>query len=209
MFLDSEDIKKLEKTKRLKLINSITGVKPANLIGTKNKGGISNLAIFSSVVHLGSKPPLLAFVTRTSKDVNRNTLNNILETKYYTINQIQKEFVKNAHYTSAKFNENISEFEMCKIEEENIDDFFAPFVKKSNLKIGMELKEMIPIKSNDSTLVVGQVMKIIIDKSFLKNDFMFDLEKSGSIAIGGLNEYFTIKNLDHFPYVRLNDFPKF
>ena len=209
MFLDSDDIKKLEKTKRLKLINSITGVKPANLIGTKNKGGISNLAIFSSVVHLGSKPPLLAFVTRTSKDVNRNTLNNILETKYYTINQIQKEFVKNAHYTSAKFNENISEFEMCKIEEENIDDFFAPFVKKSNLKIGMELKEMIPIKSNDSTLVVGQVMKIIIDKSFLKNDFMFDLEKSGSIAIGGLNEYFTIKNLDHFPYVRLNDFPKF
>ena len=209
MFLDSEDIKKLEKTKRLKLINSITGVKPANLIGTKNKGGISNLAIFSSVVHLGSKPPLLAFVTRTSKDVNRNTLNNILETKYYTINQIQKEFVKNAHYTSAKFNENISEFEMCKIEEENIDDFFAPFVKKSNLKIGMKLKEMIPIKSNDSTLVVGQVMKIIIDKSFLKNDFMFDLEKSGSIAIGGLNEYFTIKNLDHFPYVRLKDFPKF
>jgi len=209
MLLDSEDIKNLEKTKRLKLINSITGVKPANLIGTKNKGGISNVAIFSSVVHLGSKPPLLAFVTRTSKDVNRNTLNNILETKYYTINQIQKEFVKNAHYTSAKFNENISEFEMCKIEEENIDDFFAPFVKKSNLKIGMELKEMIPIKSNDSTLVVGQVMKIIIDKSFLKNDFMFDLEKSGSIAIGGLNEYFTIKNLDHFPYVRLNDFPKF
>ena len=209
MFLDSEDIKKLEKTKRLKLINSITGVKPANLIGTKNKSGISNLAIFSSVVHLGSKPPLLAFVTRTSKDVNRNTLNNILETKYYTINQIQKEFVKNAHYTSAKFNENISEFEMCKIEEENIDDFFAPFVKKSNLKIGMELKEMIPIKSNDSTLVVGQVIKIIIDKSFLKNDFMFDLEKSGSIAIGGLNEYFTIKNLDHFPYVRLKDFPKF
>ncbi len=209
MLLDSEDIKKLEKTKRLKLINSITGVKPANLIGTKNKGGISNLAIFSSVVHLGSKPPLLAFVTRTSKEVNRNTLNNILETKYYTINQIQKEFVKNAHYTSGKFNENISEFEMCKIEEENIDDFFAPFVKKSNLKIGMKLKEIIPIKSNDSTLVVGQVMKIIIDKSFLKNDFMFDLEKSGSIAIGGLNEYFTIKNLDHFPYVRLKDFPKF
>ena len=209
MLLDSEDIKKLEKTKRLKLINSITGVKPANLIGTINKDGISNLAIFSSVVHLGSKPPLLAFVTRTSKDVNRNTLNNILETKYYTINQIQKEFVKNAHYTSAKFNEKISEFEMCKIEKENIDKFFAPFVKKSNLKIGMKLKEVIPIKSNDSTLVVGQVMKIIIDKSFLKNDFMFDLEKSGSIAIGGLNEYFTIKNLDHFPYVRLKDFPKF
>ena len=209
MLLDSEDIKKLEKTKRLKLINSITGVKSANLIGTKNKGGISNLAIFSSVVHLGSKPPLLAFVTRTSKDVNRNTLNNILETKYYTINQIQKEFVKNAHYTSAKFNENISEFEMCKIEEENIDNFFAPFVKKSNLKIGMKLKEIIPIKSNDSTLVVGQVMKIIINKSFLKNDLMFDLEKSGSIAIGGLNEYFTIKNLDHFPYVRLKNFPKF
>ena len=54
----------MDKISRLNLINSITGVKPSNLIGTKSKDGFSNLAIFSSVVHLGSKPPLIGFITR-------------------------------------------------------------------------------------------------------------------------------------------------
>ena len=209
MFFEEADIFNLDKVKRLKLINSITGVKPANLIGTRSSDGITNLAIFSSIVHLGSNPPLISFVTRTSKEVNRNTLANILSTNFFTINQIQKSFVKNAHYTSAKFNESISEFEMCKLDEEYINNFHAPFVKQSNLKIGLELKEIIKITSNDSTLVVGEIKQITTKKEYLKDDFMFDLEKSGAIAIGGLNEYFTIENIANFPYVRLNDFPSF
>ena len=209
MFFEEDDIFNLDKVKRLKLINSITGVKPANLIGTKNSDGITNLAIFSSIVHLGSNPPLISFVTRTSKEVNRNTLANILSTNFFTINQIQKSFVKNAHYTSAKFNASTSEFQMCKLDEEYINNFYAPFVKQSNLKIGLELKEIIKITSNDSTLVVGEIKQITTKKEYLKDDFMFDLEKSGAIAIGGLNEYFTIENIANFPYVRLNDFPSF
>ena len=209
MFFEEADIFNLDKVKRLKLINSITGVKPANLIGTRSSDGITNLAIFSSIVHLGSNPPLISFVTRTSREVNRNTLANILSTNFFTINQIQKSFVKNAHYTSAKFNASTSEFQMCKLDEEYINNFYAPFVKQSNLKIGLELKEIIKITSNDSTLVVGEIKQITTKKEYLKDDFMFDLEKSGAIAIGGLNEYFTIENIANFPYVRLNDFPSF
>ena len=209
MFFEEADIFNLDKVKRLKLINSITGVKPANLIGTRSSDGITNLAIFSSIVHLGSNPPLISFVTRTSKEVNRNTLANILSTNFFTINQIQKSFVKNAHYTSAKFNASTSEFQMCKLDEEYINNFYAPFVKQSNLKIGLELKEIIKITTNDSTLVVGEIKQITTKKEYLKDDFMFDLEKSGAIAIGGLNEYFTIENIANFPYVRLNDFPSF
>ena len=209
MFFEEDDIFNLDKIKRLKLINSITGVKPANLIGTRSSDGITNLAIFSSIVHLGSNPPLISFVTRTSKEVNRDTLANILSTNFFTINQIQKSFVKNAHYTSAKFNASTSEFQMCKLDEEYINNFYAPFVKQSNLKIGLELKEIIKITSNDSTLVVGEIKQITTKKEYLKDDFMFDLEKSGALAIGGLNEYFTIENIANFPYVRLNDFPSF
>ena len=209
MFFSSSDISNLDKIDRLKLINSITGLKPANLIGTKSLNGNTNLAIFSSIVHIGSNPPLIAFVTRISKKVRRHTLENIIKTKKYTINQIQKNFVKKAHYTSAKFEENISEFEMCKIEEEFIDDFYAPFVKESNLKLGMELKEVIPIKSNESTLVVGEVMLINTKKEYLKDNFMFDLEKANSVAIGGLNEYFTISNFANFPHVTLENLPNF
>jgi flavin reductase (DIM6/NTAB) family NADH-FMN oxidoreductase RutF len=61
MYLNKEDILKAERIFRLNLINSITGVKPANLIGTQSKEGNSNLAIFSSVVHMGSNPALVGF----------------------------------------------------------------------------------------------------------------------------------------------------
>ena len=44
---------KMDKIKRLNIVNSITGIKPGNLIATMSKENETNLAIFSSVVHLG------------------------------------------------------------------------------------------------------------------------------------------------------------
>ena len=70
MLLEENDVKQLEKKYRLNLINSITGIKPANLIGTRSQDGIDNVAIFSSVVHLGSNPAQLGFVMRPQTSQN-------------------------------------------------------------------------------------------------------------------------------------------
>ena len=83
------DIDKMSKIFRLNLINSITGYKSANLIGTKTDDKINNVAVFSSVTHLGSDPPLIGFITRPENG-NRNTYNNILKNKLFTINHIKK-----------------------------------------------------------------------------------------------------------------------
>ena len=50
-----KDIESLERIKRLNIINSIAGIRPANLIGTTGNS-VSNLAIFSSVMHIGACP---------------------------------------------------------------------------------------------------------------------------------------------------------
>ena len=128
----SKDIVDLDRITRLKIINSVTGIKPANLIGTIDQQGTTNLAVFSSVVHLGSNPALLGLISRPrSKDAG-HTLNNIQENGAYTINHIHTEFTKQAHYTSAKFDGSISEFERCGFTEEYIDACKAPFVKESH-----------------------------------------------------------------------------
>lgn len=54
--ISKEEISKMEKVERLNLINSCTGYKSANLIATKSLDGKPNVAIFSSVTHLGSHP---------------------------------------------------------------------------------------------------------------------------------------------------------
>ena len=77
-FFSDEDIIHMPKVRRLNIINSITGIKPANLIGTMIKNNL-NLAIFSSVVHLGSNPALIGFILRPQQKIRRHTYENIIQ----------------------------------------------------------------------------------------------------------------------------------
>ena len=81
MLVTKHDIKNLDRVYRLNLINSITGVKPGNLIGTESKEGIKNLAIFSSVVHLGSNPAQIGIVIRPQIKNLKMSLDNCLNKK--------------------------------------------------------------------------------------------------------------------------------
>ena len=118
MHYTESEIKNLDRITRLKLINSISGIKSANLIGTISENGNTNLAIFSSVVHLGSDPALIGFVMRPNKDVKRDTLNNILVTKHFTINHVNTNFLENAHYTSLNFTQDQSRFHFISYKED-------------------------------------------------------------------------------------------
>ena len=119
------------------------------------------------------------------------------------------EIVENAHFTSAKFPKEISEFKMCGLNEIYYDDFSAPFVKESSVKIGLHLKEIIPINSNKSTLVVGQIEHLILDPSIINANYILDLEKSKGVGIGGLSEYYKLRKIADYPYARVDELPKF
>ena len=208
MIYTKKDIEQLDRISRLKLINAVTGIKPANLIGSINGDGLSNLAIFSSVVHLGSNPALLGFISRPQTQEVGHTLRNIKENGSYTINHIHPGFVKNAHYTSAKFNEEVSEFEYCGLTQEYHKDILAPFVKQSTFKMGLQFIETLEIKHNGTVMVIGEIQKLIIDNSAVVEGDI-DLEASNSIGISGLNSYYELKKIAQFPYARIEELPNF
>ena len=56
MHYDKKSIDQLDRVTRLKLINSVTGVKPGNLVGTVSESGHANLAVFSSICLLYTSP---------------------------------------------------------------------------------------------------------------------------------------------------------
>ncbi len=209
MIITREDIDQGDKIWRINIINSITGIKPGNLIGTKSDAGISNLAIISSVVHLGSNPPLIGFIMRPNHEVKRDTYKNIMENGYFTINHVNNRIIKQAHYTSAKFDEDISEFDTCELTEEYLNDFSAPFVKESKIKIGLKLTDTIDIKVNKTKLIIGEVVLIDIDKSFVSQEGGINLEKVSSIGISGLDSYYDLQFIDQFPYARVEETPNF
>ncbi len=209
MYLSKEDICKTNRIKRLNLINSVSGVKSANLIGTKSEGGQSNLAIFSSVVHLGSNPALLGFVLRPDKEVRRHTYENITSTQLFTLNSIDASFIEKAHYTSAKFSADESEFEKCKLEEEYLNDFSIPYVKESKLKMGLQLQEIVDIKVNSCKLIVGSIEHLYLDEDTIEENGQINLQKLNTVGIGGLNSYYKLDQIGQFPYARKSELPDF
>jgi flavin reductase (DIM6/NTAB) family NADH-FMN oxidoreductase RutF len=207
--LNKIDIEKTNRVRRLNIINGVSGIKSANLVGTISPQNATNLAIFSSVVHIGSDPALLGFVTRPLREVPRNTYSNIKATEFFTINHIHESFIEKAHYTSAKFDSEVSEFDECGLTEEYLYDFRAPFVKESRLKIGMKFVEEVDIKSNGTKLIIGEIQELIMpvdcldDKGYVRLDRLYD------VGIGGLNSYYSLKRMATFPYARVSEIPDF
>ena len=73
------DLQGFDRFTRANILNSLSGFKSASLIGTVNKNGQANLAIFSNLVHIGADPALVGFINRPL-DAAPHTLSNIQET---------------------------------------------------------------------------------------------------------------------------------
>ncbi|WP_298320637.1 flavin reductase [uncultured Aquimarina sp.] len=209
MHYTKEQIASMDRVQRLKIINAVSGIKSANLIGTIADGGKTNVAIFSSVVHLGSDPALMGFIMRPIGEVPRHTYENILQNSQYTINHVDRSFVKNAHYTSAKLDRNDSEFEKCGLNEEYISGFDAPFVKESQLKIGLQFVEAINIRLNGTILMIGEIKHLIIPEASIGDHLDLDLSITNTVGISGLNTYYVLEKIAEYPYARAAEIPDF
>ncbi len=209
MNFTEEDIKKLDRFFRLNLINAVTGIKPANLIGTISSVGEKNLAIFSSVIHLGSNPPLIGFIVRPTVETPRHTYENIRENGFYTINHVHREFIERAHYTAAKFDRAASEFEACRLTEEYVGDFPAPFIKESRLKLGMQLEQELPIALNGTILMIGSIKLAIVPDEIISDEGYLNLAKIDDVGISGLNGYYALEKIADLPYARVEQLPDF
>lgn len=196
-----ENIDALATRYKNNLINSISGYKSANLIGTKNKAGNTNLAVFNSVVHLGSNPALLGFILRPTT-VPRHSYQNIKETGVFTINHINQEQIEDAHHSSAKYAENISEFDQTNLEAEYKADCLAPFVKGAPVQIACRYVNDYLIKENDTLLVVGAIEHLFIQEEMLLEDGYVQLDKGEVVTVNGIDGYALPQLLARFPYAR-------
>lgn len=202
MLINAAQIQQMDRIKRLNIINAITGIKPANLIGTHSPEHGSNLAIFSSVVHLGSNPTLLGFITRPTGEVARHTLENIELTGHYTINHVPTHLTAQAHQTSAQYPKGQSEFELCGFTETHLADFPAPFVAEAGIKIGLRLVQQIPIELNQTQLIIGSVQLIELNDQWLSPEGYIDLQAAQTAGISGLNSYYQLVKQNAYPYAR-------
>lgn len=189
LHLRRQDFDDLDHLYRINLMNSCSGFKSANLIGTKSNDGIPNVAVFSSVTHLGSNPPLLGIVFRSVSDVPRNTYENIKETGQFTVNHIHLDIIEQAHHTSAKYDKHISEFDITELEEEYKNNWHAPFVKGAPIQMALTYCEEYKIKANNTIQLIAEIKDLYIIDDILEQDGFINLSKANVVAINGLDGY--------------------
>lgn len=206
MIIDASQLSQFESRYRATLINSLAGIKQAFLIGTTSSDGISNVAIFNSLIHIGANPPLWGFVCRPDT-VQRDTLRNIQETGNYTFNFVHQDDVEKAHQTSAKYSSETSEFEACGLHESFLSNFPAPFVIESPIKIGMKFEEKIDIAINGTLLIIGSIQFIDLQEEWLSSDGFVDLAKAKTLTCAGLDAYFENHLLQRLSYAKPEKWP--
>jgi flavin reductase (DIM6/NTAB) family NADH-FMN oxidoreductase RutF len=207
MKIVNENILAFEKLYRTNLFNSLSGFKSANLIGTISKEGKTNLAIFSSVIHVGANPPLMGLLMRPVS-VERHTYHNIKGTCFFTINQIHKDIFKQAHQTSARYDKDVSEFDACGLTPEFTEIVKAPYVKESKIKIGLKFLEEHEIKSNGTIFIVGEIIEVIFPDEVIAKTGYVDIEKAETIVISGLDSYHETKRIARLSYAKPGLEPK-
>ena len=203
----SNDILQMETRYRAAFMNSLSGFKSASLIGSIDTHGNTNLAIFSSVIHIGSNPALVGFINRPDSS-RRHTLENILETNCFTINHIHQDIYKKAHQTSARYDKDVSEFEAAGFTPEFGKLLQAPYVKESRLKYGLEFIERHDLKINGTVLVIGKVVEIIIPENCLQLHGAVNIEMAETVAISGLDSYHSTNHLSRLTYAKPENLPE-
>ena len=197
----SDMIKAMEKGYRVNFVNSLSGFKSSNLIGTADHNGNTNVAIFSSAVHLGADPALIGLISRP-RSVERHSIENIIETGYYTINHVNRRIVKEAHQTAARYSRDQSEFREAGLTPEFRNGFPAPFVMESQLGIAMKLVECKHIEINDTELVIGEIQEVIMRHDAVQSDGYIDIEQLGTVALSGLDSYHITERVGRLSYAK-------
>jgi flavin reductase (DIM6/NTAB) family NADH-FMN oxidoreductase RutF len=199
--VNEEDIDQLPDRKRVQFINSLSGFKSSNLIGTIDNMKNTNLSITSSAFHLGASPPLLGFIIRPDS-VPRDTLNNLRETKICTLNHVNQDIIAQAHQTSARYPKELSEFEACGLTEEYLDTFEAPFVEESKIKMALQFIREERLPENGCHFIITQVIDVYIPKKSLRENGSIDINEAQTVCVGGLDTYYKTERLSKFSYAK-------
>ncbi len=190
-----------ERFYRANFLNSMSGFKPLNLIATVDEQGVSNLGLFSNIVHLGADPALVGFINRP-REAAPHTLRNIERGGIYTINHVHPEILARAHQCSAKYPDGVSEFAETGLTEEWVEGLPVPYVRESLIRYAMEFVQVNPIPMNGTFFVIGRVLQAQLDPSLVSADGFIDISRADSLVSTGLDAYGRVSAYARYRYAK-------
>lgn len=199
--ISQEELQQMNSRKRGVFMNSLAGYRTVILVGTVSNEGVTNLAIFNSLVHFGADPALWGLVCRPNAQ-ERDTVKNISANGKYTLNLIHVSERNKAHQTSAKYERSVSEFDACGFKTEFKTGCMVPFVQSAIVKMEMESVLTIPVPLNGTSILIGKPLNIYLPTGMMDPDGFADLAGSEVLGCQGLDAYLSATVIERFPYAQ-------
>lgn len=133
----------------------------------------------------------------------RHTYRNIRDTGFFTLNHVQQDIIGQAHQTSAAYPDGVSEFDAVGLTPLWRDTLPAPYVAESPIRIGLEYVEEYRIGANNTILVIGKILELMLPEDCLDAAGNLDLQQAGTVALSGLDTYYGVDILARMGYARV------
>jgi flavin reductase (DIM6/NTAB) family NADH-FMN oxidoreductase RutF len=178
---------------------AIVAPRPIGWISSINRAGNVNLAPYSFFNAFSEDPPIIGFSSHSRKDSQRN----IEENGEFVYNLATRALAEQMVKTSAELPHGMSEFEFVGLESAACRIVRPPRVMDSPVALECKLTEIIPIKNLEGKatknhLILGQVVGVHIDRTYITADGLFDMTLARTVArCGYKSDYAEVEHLFH------------
>ncbi len=168
--------------------------RPIGWVSTVNKEGVVNLAPYSFFNAISDKPPMVMFSSVGRKD----SLKNIEDNGEFVCSLATYALCDGMNISSAPVEHGISEFKLAGLKAAESRFVKPPRVADSPAALECKLWKIIELPVPErhpelgSIMVIGSVVGIYIDDSFIK-DGLFDTQRAQPIARMGYMDYSVVR----------------
>jgi flavin reductase (DIM6/NTAB) family NADH-FMN oxidoreductase RutF len=178
---------------------AIIAPRPIGWISSIDRAGRLNLAPYSFFNAFSESPPIIGFSSHSRKDSQRN----IEETGEFVYNLATRSLAEQMNRTSMAAPHGVSEFELAGLTPAASRIVKPPRVANTPAAFECKLTDIIPIKDLDgsvtkNTLILGQVVGVHIDRTYITAAGLFDMTLARTIARCGYHsDYAEVDHLFH------------
>ena len=162
------DVSQLESQEKYRLLIGGVTPRPIAWISTRSRANIDNLAPYSFFTVASCNPPVLLYTQVTSRSsIDKDTLQNLIETGECVVNLVNAALLEKMNLTSASLKIEESEFDFAGVDSCSSHKVTPRSVKGSPVRYECTLREIISISDLPTG---GTVVLLDVKFVYVRND---------------------------------------
>ncbi len=162
------DVSNLKDQEKYRLLTGGITPRPIAWISTRSGANVDNLAPYSFFTVASCNPPVLLYTQVTPRSgIDKDTLQNLVETGECVVNIVNTDLLEKMNMTSAGLQIDESEFDFAKVESCASENVQPRSVKASPIRYECTLREVLPISDLPSG---GTVVLLDVKSIYVRDD---------------------------------------